>query len=581
MDNQYGAKVENGKIIVNDNNGAESVTIKTCEGIDLYINGSKVSYGLKSNVTSQDEIKYTAKVIKPERKMELEISDDKLEARLIVKYKKGYTYKLVEKPFLKSLALRAEKLELEDYNQYKVDEIKELLNKTKIKYGINISKIFQAILGTDDNGVVIAKGIKCVDDVPKRLELCINTEEERVRADDESRVVNYRNRVILPNVEDGQIIAKILERVEGQNGEDIYGKILKKKSIKDPKSLVGEGCEIRGSEVVALYSGRPVFKSNMLTISKTLTLGSVNLKSGDVNFSGNVVINGKVESGSNINCGGVLEINGTVDESKVVSNGDSVYKSAIVNSVALTGAYDVEKIAYINLLKEFCENIEGLLYITESIYGSIKGKSIGEVIEFLIEQRYKKINVLGMQILSKNIKLGIVDSSMLDFIRTKLLNMGALNIKSIHELDMFKAEITNTIDDLSADTVIKLNCHMNYAQKSIVKATGNVIFKGMGTYQSKVYALEDIIYENKDSICRGGCVQATNGNIKLGIVGSCGGVKTEITCNNPKGKIEADIVYTGTVFIIGKAKYLVKDNIKNVKVYLDKDGDIMCESLKY
>lgn len=142
-----------------------------------------------------------------------------------------------------------------------------------------------------------------------------------------------------------------------------------------------------------------------------------------------------------------------------------------------------------------------------------------------------------MQILTKNIKLGIIDSTILDFIRTKLLNMGALNIKSMEELKMFRAEVVNIIDDLSSDTIIKLNSHLSYAQKSVVKATGDVIFTGMGSYQTKVYALENIIYEKQDSICRGGCVVSTNGSIKLGIVGSLGGVKTEIICNNPKGKI--------------------------------------------
>lgn len=102
MNNQYRAKVENGKIIVDDNYGNENVTIKACEGINLYINGEKVSYGAKYRVTSFDDISYTANVVNSKRNIKLKISDDKLEARLIVIYEKGYTYKLVDKPFHKS-----------------------------------------------------------------------------------------------------------------------------------------------------------------------------------------------------------------------------------------------------------------------------------------------------------------------------------------------------------------------------------------------------------------------------------------------------------------------------------------------
>ena len=92
--------------------------------------------------------------------MELEISDDRMEARLKVIYKKAIHLNWLDKPYFKTLVLRAEKVEDNDCNRYKVDEIKELLSKAKIKFGINISKIFQAILGTDEDGVVIAKGIK-------------------------------------------------------------------------------------------------------------------------------------------------------------------------------------------------------------------------------------------------------------------------------------------------------------------------------------------------------------------------------------------------------------------------------------
>lgn len=580
MENLYGAKVENGKIIVNDNNADENITIKTCEGINLFINGVMVPYGLKYRITSSDEIKYEPQVIEPTRKMQLEISEDKMEARLTVIYKKGYTFRLVDKPWLKNLALRAEKIKSEEYKQYRVDEVKELLSKEKIKFGINISKIFQAILGTGEEGIIVAQGIKCVNDKPKRLELCINTEERKIK-DDNKTTLNYRNRVILPNVEEGQVIAKVVQRIEGNNGEDIYGKVLKKKSIKDPKLLVGEGCEIRDDVVIAQYSGRPVFKSNILTISKTLTLNTVNIKTGDVNFSGNVIVNGKVESGSNIKCGGFLQINGTIDNSKIVSNGDSTYKSAILNSVILTGAYDVEKTTYLNILKEFLKNIKSLLDVAENLYDKATGKSIGEIIEFLIEQRYKEINKLGVQILAHNIKLGITDSSVLDFIRTKLLNMGAVNIKSINQFILFKEEIENIIDDLSTDAVIKLDCTLSYIQKCAVKATGNVFIKGMGSYQSQIYALESVIYEDKDAICRGGTIQAVNGDIKLGTVGSMGGIKTEINCNNTKGVIEVEVAYAGTLFIIGRMKYLVKDNIRHVKVYLDEDGQIKCDCLKY
>ena len=94
MTEQIGIKIENGSIVVNDAMCEETVTIKTCNNINLYVNDNEVPYGVNYPITSLDKIKYTSYTEQPSKSMKLIVSEDKLEARLIITYKNGLTYKL-------------------------------------------------------------------------------------------------------------------------------------------------------------------------------------------------------------------------------------------------------------------------------------------------------------------------------------------------------------------------------------------------------------------------------------------------------------------------------------------------------
>ena len=56
MTGHIGIKVEDNKIIVNDAIGEETVTIKTCSNINLFVNDNEVPHGVKYPVTSLDKI---------------------------------------------------------------------------------------------------------------------------------------------------------------------------------------------------------------------------------------------------------------------------------------------------------------------------------------------------------------------------------------------------------------------------------------------------------------------------------------------------------------------------------------------
>ena len=128
---------------------------------------------------------------------------------------------------------------------------------------------------------------------------------------------------------------------------------------------------------------------------------------------------------------------------------------------------------------------------------------------------------------------------------------------------------------------MKVDCTVGYAQGSNIKATGNITITGSGCYQTNIYAGGNITFENEAAICRGGILQSRDGNIKLSQVGSEASIKTVIECCNEKAVIEAKEAFANTTFIIGNRRLILKDNCRNIRLFIDHDEDtIKYELLK-
>ena len=581
MTEHIGIKVENNKIIVNDAIGEETVTIKTCSNINLFVNDNEVPHGVKYPVTSLDKIKYTSYTEEPSKSMKLIVSEDKLEARLIINYKKGLTYKLLDSPICRDLSLAEEKVETECSEKYSIIDIKNYLSEQGIVFGIQINKILMCINGTDEKGIVVASGVKCIDDIPKRLKMIVDTKAKKLNNED-SEFVDYRNMMQMPNVESGQTIAVVEDRIEGNDGCDVYGSKLKKKTIKDPQNLVGRGCRIDGRNVIALQPGRPIFKSNSLIIQSVINVDAVNIQTGNINFAGDVNVRGRVSEGSQIRCC-ALDVLDAVDRSKIIANGNITIHSVVLNSVILAAEYNIERAEYLKVLREIDKDIDVIISEAQILLERTEGhKSIGTIVQFLIEQRHKSLTKKCMTVITYNIKNGITDSEGLEFIRTKVLNMGAVNIVDIDEIKRFHKVIKDNIEEISREKELKVDCAVEYAQGSNIKATGNITVTGSGCYQTNIYAGGNITFNNEAAICRGGILQSREGNIKLSQVGSEASIKTVIECCNEKAVIEAKEAFANTTFVIGNRRTVLKDNCRNVKLFVDHDEDtIRCESLKW
>ncbi len=102
---EFGAKIENGKIIITEsNNKDEIITIKTCPGVILIINGQRCD-GI-TPVTSRDKIEYKFEENEPTRNINISITDDKMEAYVDIKSTPAHIYELVNQEYQKNLTIK-------------------------------------------------------------------------------------------------------------------------------------------------------------------------------------------------------------------------------------------------------------------------------------------------------------------------------------------------------------------------------------------------------------------------------------------------------------------------------------------
>ena len=166
----------------------------------------------------------------------------------------------------------------------------------------------------------------------------------------------------------------------------------------------------------------------------------MDISTGNINFEGDIQIHGNVNEGMCVYGKNNVNISGGVFFGQVVAISDINITGSIVNSTVISGGSEVRKQKRINALQMFLRTYEALIETLEYLAdkGIVKNESnIPEVMNQLLESKFKEFNKQVMEIISLAIKDGNKNSQVSKFIKEKLLPMSRTNINSIKELRNF------------------------------------------------------------------------------------------------------------------------------------------------
>ncbi|MGL4773746.1 MAG: DUF342 domain-containing protein [Clostridium sp.] len=540
-----------------------------CEKLKSELNLKEV----KLEKINEDGFIYYISGVKPIRNLNITFENNNLEAYGEIHYQNGVNYYISERE--ESLFEIWEKNGVEP-EHHTVDSIKKVLLSNNIKLGVSEEGI-EALLNVNGK-VLIAKGVAPIDD-----------EEDKVKSNFESKIKNYneesvgnvdfRNLYSITNVEPGTVIGEKIIGKEGKDGIDVFGNIIHRNKKKKVNISCGQGCKLSDNRAISTVAGRPSLSGNTFSVNSVYkNPANVDIKTGNIDFIGDVDIDGCIQEGMKVKSGSVVRVNGSVEKAEVEAQGGIYINGNIIDSTLKAGAKDVLKNNCLIILEEYKLNLENLLKSLDQFKEyNMKAsmKSDGELIKLLIETKFGYLSKMAMSIITNTIT-GIIEEKMIsETVKGKIMGLAPLNIKFANELYNLIELIDGEIKRLKNEINIKVDVNINYCQDTKIEASGDINILGKGQYVSNMKSLQRINFKNKNSVCRGGTLEAKH-SINAGVIGTKAGAATTLKVDK-NGLITAERVYHNTNFCIGERVHTFEYECKDVKAYLNKCGDLEIE----
>lgn len=154
---------------------------------------------------------------------------------------------------------------------------------------------------------------------------------------DDREKIDFRKQSQHNIVRKGQPFAEIRYHTPGVDGFTVKGQTLPYKVLNTLSYTYDEALIVQNDhQFIALHDGIPKIDKNHLSLKKVLIhKGSVNLSTGDIDFSGEVIIKGDVEQGAMVKAQGFVQIYGSVFGGSLDIQGDLSIKQGIKSSSLL------------------------------------------------------------------------------------------------------------------------------------------------------------------------------------------------------------------------------------------------------
>lgn len=178
--------------------------------------------------------------------------------------------------------------------------------------------------------IIVAQGQQSIDGKDGYFEYLFSPDEYGAPKIREDGSVDYTNMSALQNVHQGDKVAIYHYAVQGIDGYTVYGGELKSKPAKDLPPIRGRGITRENNEYFAMTDGKIEAKQGKIDIQKVHQIvGDVTMIIGKIEFFGDVIINGNVESGVTIRAGRNIEVHGTTGCASLYAGGDVILTRGI------------------------------------------------------------------------------------------------------------------------------------------------------------------------------------------------------------------------------------------------------------
>jgi hypothetical protein len=393
---------------------------------------------------------------------------------------------------------------LEDISAYSVSDVVELLNHHDVIYGIDLIRIAVMLNEKELNTkVLVAKGVPAVKGSDGYYKYYFNTEPVTNTIILEDGTVDYNTLGKLELCKENDLLVEYHPAIQGCTGVSVIGAVIQPNPVKDLKPLKGKGFSIKEDDncYYSDFDGKIEFDGARLKVSQIYVVeGDLDANSEPIKFYGDVLVQGNVFGDAKIEASGNITVNGCVESATIISG-----KSVLLKN-GMQGSQKGYIFAKEDVSAKFFEQT------TVIAKGNVNANSIMNC----DIMAYKKIIVSGKRgtIIGGNCRaIELISASVIgntaEMCTRVVVGMGKEFYDTVMEIDDIISRLKVEIDSLE----IKLNCITekikNNQVMSLINVRNSIIkekIEKIAKYNEQCKLKEDLISQKERSLDGSVCV---------------------------------------------------------------------------
>lgn len=579
--------------IINPKAGGSQPFLKSMPNVLVYVNDILITE--EQLVFENDIVKWD---VVQEPPFEISINDDEMFVYLKLNHSLYHQYRLKNKKRALYFTIEIEALP----KKINIEEISSLVVEDLLKKGVEVehdlTAIIQELTEPTFKKVVIAEGLPVIPSRDAKLEVFFES-TPKVSFEEINGKINFKEKLKIPSVEKGGQIAQYYPPSEGKNGYTVFGTTIAPKPAKNIEVRAKSRVKItEDGKCFALQSGRPSLSGKSVKYLDVLESyevnGDVDINTGNIYFTGDVIIKGHVKDGMHVECSGSIYVYGNVYQSQLTALQNIFIAGTVINSSIFAGQQSMLFGRVYKIVQDLLMSFKNLQRAINQLEQTLKSnqvnfdfnymlftlieakfsdivKNVAEIYEIFTVQFDRRANLpLQFRIMVNAL------SSFKDFHSIKRI----MSIEPINSIQHTLQELIAQIESM----VLQESCiELKSANLSTLKTNGDIVIKGDGVVQTNFFAGGNITFDRLDSVIRGGNLEALK-SIKAGVVGTESGRAPVLYAGESIDlyKIyQANIKFPGKFLLIDQLKeklQLVYDP-KTMKIAANKDLNRLVHSV--
>ncbi|MGI6604001.1 MAG: DUF342 domain-containing protein [bacterium] len=534
------------------------------EGVKVYVNETEITG--PTPVTTATAVRLELLEEQGSIEVKVEIAPDGLSANAHCEVTKNRSYVLKDTAPRRVLTLSTEVRESAPV--LKVEEIEAALRKKGVFVGLNWGGIEE--LAADPTGMprVVAEGTPPIPGKDAWIELKFQEMEgPKVRASLEESKVDWRELSYIPTVVEGDELAVKHPLVLGRPGLSVTGQPIEPLVPRDVELVAGQGAQVvdNGMRVVATQKGRPTAANGRIEVLPILVQErGVDLSTGNIRFTGDVLVKGNVSETMVVQAGGNIEVLGNAEHAMLIAGGEIAVRRNLIGGLVRAGGAGVVHLRNEDLWKQLIQGLEECAAAINQIashpeLGPVAARQgWGRVLHQLLDTKFRVIpeSIRELSQAYNGVEGILVDEvqQVLTELRKRLTGNGPLGLIGSGELKALVKRAQNLSEDIKKQCSSSMSFVASYVHAAKVEAGEDIIISGQGSYQAHLYAGRAVRVHGKPGVVRGGIVEARE-RISVNEVGSASGAITLLKVA-AGGVIEAGKVFPNVTLQVGAVRHL-------------------------